>query len=678
MFIGEENKTIKNYRYLHLFLPLFCLLLVVFLFNFPLVNKFFPATEGWFQDYARYINQGYIPYKDFYCPVSVGFLWVVTTLSHIFGDSFIVLRYYGLIERILFAAITFVLIHKVYSDRVSTFAVFTALIIYISNWQDIFNSYYQSALLFAFVAVYFCVKMLENPLESNKYAVCFGILSALSFFMKQNVGPIFALIIGCATAFLLYRKIGWQKVAIIGAISLASALAVISVMVVYLHSIGALLPFLDSVFKGASSKGSIYKIFFGFFDKMNHPKTWIVLGSIAVWLALDQLLAHYRTKFANALVYYCVAGFYLFLPLAYFYKYFVLAKLWLVPDEGTILKWLFGIIIFAFLVFQLCRYMDYDKLNKKSQIIWYSSFSMLYVGMIWLINREAFTNIGFLFVWGNRQILSFALFYCLSGWIIYAIFKNSRSDELKDKIKLLLLIVAWTNLYIHSMSNVIEDHGTLLLYALVFAELLSTRLQFNTYKNYVVVIFCIANIFVVDVQRHNFPYYWWGVNAISNVYSAKYSFKDPKLKGFLGERKYVQTMNNIYDLVNDNKRQGDSMYTFPHINYFNVMGDLNAPTFAKVHYFDVCPDNVAVSDARILKNTKPTFIVWMELPEQVWGLHEKLFRAGNRSGQRIIKKVIEAKVNSGDYTLLGKYILGASNPVYIYGINDGRQWRIPQ
>ena len=108
------------------------------------------------------------------------------------------------------------------------------------------------------------------------------------------------------------------------------------------------------------------------------------------------------------------------------------------------------------------------------------------------------------------------------------------------------------------------------------------------------------------------------------------------------------------------------MYSFPHINYFNVMAGLPSPTFGKVDYFDVAPDNLAIRDADLIRQQPPTFLVWMQLTDDEWNAHEATFRGGRESGQRELQRTFEQLKVSGKYRSLGRFTVGESDPIDIY------------
>lgn len=333
------------------------------------------------------------------------------------------------------------------------------------------------------------------------------------------------------------------------------------------------------------------------------------------------------------------------------------------------------IIAFIFTFSEIIMYLSYEFLrNDLNKYFYYLVNAVFFSSMFILVSKYSWLALDFMQIRNHRQIFIYALFYGIIIWMISLGRKIRKENLLIDKIKFLLILSAWTNMYIHGMSAVIEDHGTILLFSIFFSTMLTYKTYCTFFKNLCVVFFCLGNIFAVDVQRCTLPYHWWGVGASPSIYLSKYKYSDPNLRGYYGEKKMVDTMNSIYEIIKRNKHEGDTCYSFPHINYFNVMSELPSPTFAKVNYFDVCPDNVASFDAKMLLNNPPTFIIWQDLSEDVWRIHEQLFRNGKRSGQRDIQDVVKGKIAQGKYIMLGKFILYQSDPVFIYGLNDGRKW----
>ena len=166
------------------------------------------------------------------------------------------------------------------------------------------------------------------------------------------------------------------------------------------------------------------------------------------------------------------------------------------------------------------------------------------------------------------------------------------------------------------------------------------------------VTYCILTVFSIFSQRCYVPYVWWGVNVLSPIFESKIEYNDPNLKGLFGNTMSVNALNRIYSLIEVNKRTGDTMYTFPHINYFNVMSGLNSPTFAKVHYFDVCPDFIIERDLEALRENPPKFVLLQIFSDDIWLFHEKAFRSGRRSAQRKIVEFYRLQIMKNNYKLI--------------------------
>lgn len=255
------------------------------------------------------------------------------------------------------------------------------------------------------------------------------------------------------------------------------------------------------------------------------------------------------------------------------------------------------------------------------------------------------------------------------GWLVYAAFVlvgilcwRSRRDPTRFVVAVTALALMW----LHGMSGVLEEHVMLLPGALLIGTGLSARVDWPQARNVAVYGLCALLILTVAVQRAAVPYRWWGVNSLPPVWEASATFDDPHLAGLRSSPAYVADLNAIYRVIEANKQPRDTLYSFPHINYFNVMAGLPSPTFGVIDYFDVAPDALAIRDAAILRENPPTFIVWMELTPDEWATHEELFRGGRPSGQREIERAVDDLVASGAYRSLGRFAVGASDPIDVY------------
>ncbi len=670
--IFEAKKDCKYEKFISWFVVMF----VTVFFCVLLIDKFFPITEGWFQDYARYINRGEFIYRDFYCPVPPGYIWITSFICKLTNYSFLALRVFGIIERLALSTIIYVIVSKIYNYKVVAFSLIIASVIYASTNTDIFYGYYQSALLFSVLTLYFCVRMYETyNNEKNIYSVLYGVSAGLTFCMKQNTGALFAVFIGLGYIFLT-RKQNIKKSITNIAIAFGSAMAVISLMLIYLAANGALMPFFEQVIGGTSAKGNIISIFTAFIPRMiNADSMKLFLLCICILICInigkqkfkdDADINTLSLKKSMYILIWAIIG------LA-FYQYFI-KPFYLLDILNAMVraKYFFAFVLGCFaIIFCILLNKNYTLKKINLNYLYYIGLVIAMCSILLYINITKNEFADYQLIRTNRASLIYALFFYNIFFVLYLIFLQEKTQNLITGTKIILFIASFSLMYIHGMSYIVEDHGTLILFTLIIAELLSVKVIYNKLKNLSVWVICMFMFATIAVQRNNFTYNWWGVNTLPDSYSAEYEYKDPKLEGMKGNLQQTTVLNEIYEVIERYKTDGDTMYTFPHINYFNVMSDLDSPAFAKVHYFDVCSDTRAEEDASILNKEKPSFIIWQDFTESEWATHEAIFRNGNLCGQRALQEWYWENTSNGKYKLLGCYNLPDADPIYVWIINDG-------
>lgn len=652
-----KSFNLYKYRLSELAFYLFLLLSIHLLFNLLLVNSFFPITEGWFQDYINNINSGLVEYRDFYTATPPGYLWLLSCLNKLFGNTFIYYRIFGIIERLILFTIIFILLNRLYSPKISFIALSTAGFIYISNIQDIFYSYYQTSFTCAIIALFFLIQLYEKPHKFIKYSILFGLFAGFSFLMKQNIGAIFPTVIGIAYIFLSSKR--WQALKNIF-ISFLTAMCVLGIAAIYLYKQEALIPCISAIFSGASSKGNFTTIFFGFIPRIINFNSIVLFFSILVIFFLNWL--YFKSQKHKMLLFSLIVFQYIG------FLYLIFSRL-IIPINllGTArqLGKFTSLIFLIFYILGIIQFWNFGE-NRFSGIV----FFLFTIYIIQYFSMHQNTTIEFMKLRDYRQILIYSLFFFILSYTIIRIYTFIKHPTSNIAIHILLLTAAEIFMFIHGMSYIIEDHGTLLAFAIIIAEVFSAKTTLNRIKNILVFSLCMLMVLTIVIQRNNFTYNWWGVGTIADTYRATYSYKDPNLARINGSKESTIAMNQIYDVINAHKADSDTLYSFPHINYFNVMSGLLSPTYSKVHYFDVCPDNIARSDAKLLRANPPDFVIWMELPDSTWGVHEIIFRNGNPSGQRELQTWFQTHVQQSDsYIHLGTYTIENSDPIFLYKLN---------
>lgn len=642
--INRTTGFINNNKVLFLFL------LIYSVFNLLLINKFFPITEGWFQDYARYMMAGQVPYRDFYVPVPPGFLYLNELLRYFFGDVFLYYRIYGFLERLVLVTIVFFLFKRLYNEKLLFISLLTGSVIYIANIQDIFYGYYQTSFLFSMLVLVAVVKMYENYDSKPVYywSILFGAFSVISFLFKQTIGVLLPIFLESAFVVLTIKR-DWRKTIACGLASFFSAIIILGVVGYIFTNDNALLPCIEQIFLGAKSKGSLSGVFFNFIPRM------ITKHSIQTFLASGAMfLCYYIYSHVNRKIYKnaCIS---LLVLIEYgiiynsFFRFIDFHSLNILKSIMCVL------IIIVFLI------ISYFTLRCQSTVNSVLFISAVLFACFFTIQHSRLSAFNYMDARNARQSLIYLMFFINLVWLLYEFYRLIRCEiHYNQAIKFLILCASFGIMYAHGLSAIVEDHGTLLIVTLLLCELLSVNIAFENFIKSGIVYFCVLTILCVFIQKCNLPYHWWGVNALHPIREAKYEYKDPNLAGIIGDKASVNELNRIYELVSSLKKDGDTMYTFPHINYFNVMCGLDSPTFAKVHYFDVCPDYMIDKDLEQLKAKPPTFVLIQNFDENAWKIHEDVFRDGKLSAQRKIIEHYHLQILQKKYKMVDSFKIGNS------------------
>ena len=192
--------------------------------------------------------------------------------------------------------------------------------------------------------------------------------------------------------------------------------------------------------------------------------------------------------------------------------------------------------------------------------------------------------------------------------------------------------------------------------AIFITLIINQKACLKLYANAFIIITTIMLLTTTVIQKQVVPYSWhrWdciglGRNDVSYVKS-----EIDGLQGYVLDSDTEEAYKTIVDLINKNTTSSDTVYEFPFITIFNVLTERSLGTYSPVHYFDVCPDNIAERDAKTLKNDPPKMIIWCEFGDDLWNFHENYFRDGNVSGQQKIRDFYNGYVKK-NYKKLYEY-----------------------
>ncbi len=204
-FPQHFTKIVKKKRF---FLVDVLFIVLAFCYYSFFVNKgIIFSDEGYYVHFAQRIAQGQIPYKDFALQYSPGYFYLLAFLYKIFGFQLLVGRYLSLIFCLLILCFTFILIHLYKLKSLALHIVIGFIVISLGYPLLHVPIVVWSCVFFAIIIQ--ILFLLWNHKNQYRYLVCVGIVLALIFFFKQNLGGYFFIVVNLL--FLFSSKMSFQK-----------------------------------------------------------------------------------------------------------------------------------------------------------------------------------------------------------------------------------------------------------------------------------------------------------------------------------------------------------------------------------------------------------------------------------------------------------------------------------
>ena len=85
-YIIKINNIFKSVH----FICWLCVVSIVLFYNYLYSFSFLPITEGWFTVFAKLMNNGLVPYNDFYLYLTPLYPLIIANFILLFGDSFFI------------------------------------------------------------------------------------------------------------------------------------------------------------------------------------------------------------------------------------------------------------------------------------------------------------------------------------------------------------------------------------------------------------------------------------------------------------------------------------------------------------------------------------------------------------------------------------------------------------
>ena len=531
--------------------------------------------------YAALIEQGKVPYRDFYLFTQPLSLLVSTFISHFIGNSIILFRAWGILERILLTFLLYQIYKNISHRSLALIASIVSLIFYTGTTTDVIYDYVQTCLVFILLSAYLILNYINlTKIRNNlqKYIILSGLCSGFAFLTKQTLGLIVPSVIFFFLVCFEYARTNQQPFRIpfyyLSAFFLPS---IITILVLY--HLNALQEYWNQVFFfAAESKGGLVSVFFGSIPNILNKVMQVL--SLAILIIVFLILTSKNTL-KN-------------IKLNKDYKISILSPIAIV----SLALLIFYCVTFFFTAENFVR----DIFLKKI-IFLYVTYEALILISGYLITKLVTSSLNpFQWQWLFLSLISISIIYALSLSFSYTVASSALGAG--------LIII--------------------LLYSL--------ETPLNKIKKIILDILCIMLISLTLIQHFFWPYDWWGWIAPS-VQRATATTQLKPLSGLTMSPYTAKVFSEITAIIHDNTNSNDSIYVFPHMPIFYLLSNRFPNTWAITDYFDVCPDRCAEEDARRLQQSPPKIIIIETFPEVTWQFHELSFRHGKRSGQR---KIIEA------------------------------------
>lgn len=609
--------------------------LLILLFLASVYYSFFvfsviPPQTGWFQYHAFCLLKGDLLYKDIYVYLPPYFSWLTTGLYIFFQNNFLYYNIFGFIFiRCLSWILLYNILNRISTPLISFVSVFFGICVTSTYNMDQVYDYNPAIFTLIILLLYFFIKLGENKV-SNKYIIFVGMLSGCLFMIKQTVGLVMPLVC-IVLLYCIYKNNNFcRKLCIFAIGMLITSLPGI----LYLLHTDSFYAMIECLIIASGAKGigstSILWLVYRFFIRIK------VLTFVCMLMLLFILRKDLKNKYLANMLYALtgiIAG--------------LIAEKYLVPGLKYIpYIGIYNILVVLSLVVICLKVCIYKCLTRKMVTLITFFFCALMIVTSYTSDEVA------VYIWQNMSwhilihdilYLSLYLNIIIFGYHSYKYLKYRKNEEL---IYFLNFVILGSTLFVFGLSAAeLESHMGMLIVPFALSILLSysdfsvCSKEFFYIKNALIIFCCTIIVLLCLITKMYMPYEWhsWKASSVLQSNVVQTITDIPGLNGFrLGVTDY-NAYKLIYESIKNNSNSEDKLYQFPNIPLFNVLLERKG-YYVPVPYFDVCPDVMAEYSVKEMESNPPKLFLWSDLSDGRWRVHEDIFRGGNLSGQRKIKR----------------------------------------
>lgn len=596
------------------------------LFNF----SFLPLTEGWFSSYAHLVISGKVPYKDFYLYLTPLYVWVISLITYIFGSSLFALRVFGVLITCSIGLLLFKIFRFKFSPVASFVGATIATLYYQSGNAYISYDFTQVLTLFSLFSFNFLLtanQTINSPDQAGEYpkakvnkafiSLFFaGFFASCAFLTKQSNGSFIAIFtfLSCLYLTLTSNTGSHHKIKLL-LYFLYGGFLPVGFVIGYLVLNQALALFIDQIFFNAiSAKGNLTKIL----------SSWIV----GVFTPVLKVQAY---EILRVLIAFFFSGHLIFWA---FNRSRSLADIYIKTGKHRDALFLTAFLL-LFTSVMICAWNDNPWL--KSQFFLPGRHLLNYLiplSICWVLFQLTLVPISYViptYIKIDKRTIILAI--CVLGQF----FGNGTSAGLSEISS--FIAVGWVAAWLCNRGSIPFFGIWLAFYS---CALLSTTLVYSKFDR---------------------PYAWWGVSEPS-IRSASLHIDNPILKRLYISPDTEETFSGAMSALGPNKY--GSIFSFPNIPIFYLITNTWPNSKAVITWFDFLNDRDAIAESIRLKGDPPDIVLYLDLPEVAWKAHERLFRGGQRLGQRDIQDwLYETCVLEKGYQIKFKRVLDDQTTLYI-------------
>jgi hypothetical protein len=552
---------------------------------------------------------GNVPFRDYFAASPPLGQFKSAILLSTFGETLIVSRTAGVVERCLIALVFYLWLLRLCRPAYAAVAAFATLVVSTADFTDPVASYNHDCIFFAMLSGYLAGFAL-NRNRSIRFIVwtgfAAGIAAGLSLLTKQTIGLGAAVAVPVVVAVIVWRLQTFRRAFAWLAAFAGGAAIPIGALLVWLARLGSLKAFLVALFiKGPAAKAQngwgdfvTRAIHVGFIAP--RPTILAVSGAlIAVWLVVRSRNQHSERNQDS--------------------------QPWEMPAVAV-----FGIVTIALGVVLSFRH-------------WGEGHKSWPLNMIFL------------------TAVAIVLLLIIGTW---QLFKGAQTEHQAQIY--LLAAVSFNIAFMLSLSFPMFAPMLLPGFGLIFAGSLagSSRLG-QLAVCAVVMLVCVDTVRLKMDIPFGFGFFTDGPVSTANLHSDQ-----TMLRGILLPAATVRLVDGVAHIVASNTTSADTVFTYPEMALFYALTDRKWPTQSASHNVDVVNDAMAEEEAaRLLKNP-PKVIIYLPETEAQSRSEEALWRNGHRMGQRDIAAAVETLAKT--YRLAGVYpTLPENQNVYVYVRPEG-------